>query len=196
MLARAEPQPRSFEGVILSADARTVEIRCHPERSDRASILIRASFALGGILARSRSRRTPIPRRTFSLGCHDPNLPHAPALSSPFKLLYYRRVIPSSAQVPPLRILLLNQRNLFLASPSLQLLLTRDRIGHFAERLVIEQTVNIIFGGKSSESVVPVLSYARAQIARDSNVQCPADATEDVYGVAVLAVRGHRFAWL
>jgi hypothetical protein len=44
--------------------------------------------------------------------------------------------------------------------------------------------------------VVPVLSYARAQIARDSNVQCPADATEDVYGVAVLAVRGHRFAWL
>ncbi len=102
----------------------------------------------------------------------------------------HRLLIPCTAQVLPLRITPFNQRNLSLPFPTFQLLFAGDGPRHFAVRLVIQKPVNLVLGGESVKGVLFVLAYPIRQVARDPDVQRPAETAENVNRVQALVTHG------
>jgi hypothetical protein len=83
------------------------------------------------------------------------------------------------AQVPPLRVALLDEGNFFLSLPTLQLFFASDRGRNLPIGFVIKQAVNLIVGCEPARDMLFVLSHAEGQVAGDADVQRAADAAED-----------------
>jgi hypothetical protein len=115
-------------------------------------------------------------------------------------------LVPPVAQVLPLRVALLDQRNLSLPLPTLQLFFASNGCRNLPIGLVIEQAVNPIgsgsiklshyhpiLGGESAKRVLFVLTHSKGQIAGDADVQRAAEAAENVNRIATLALVTHGF---
>ena len=92
------------------------------------------------------------------------------------------------AQILPLRVALLDQRNLSLPLPTLQLFFASNGCRNLPIGLVIAQAVNPILGGESTKRVLFVLTHSKGQIAGDADVQRAAEAAENVNRIATLAL--------
>ncbi len=60
-----------------------------------------------------------------------------------------------------MRIKRINQRNLLLPPPALELFFAVDGVAHIIEGLPIKQAIHIVFTGETIENVPFVLEYAR-----------------------------------
>ncbi len=84
-------------------------------------------------------------------------------------------------QIPPLRILFLNQSDLPRAFPLLDLLLTSDSVADVAMPLLIHQAMDLILPGESFYQIVLMLPHASRHVMGDAGVErAVSSAGEDV----------------
>src|SRR5688572_18421416 len=74
-------------------------------------------------------------------------------------------------QIAPLRILGLDQIDLPLPPPVLELLLTLDRPLHVAEHLEMNEAMDTVTRGEAGKRFLPVLPQPLHQVRRDTDVQ-------------------------
>jgi hypothetical protein len=90
-------------------------------------------------------------------------------------------------EVRPMRIVFLYQSDLPIASPSLELLLKADRLGHFAKATEEDEPVNAVGCRKALRTLRLVLSYATLKAVGDANVKgSKLLAGQDVDPIAVV----------
>jgi hypothetical protein len=78
---------------------------------------------------------------------------------------------PFNPQIPPLRVVLLDQVDLPLPVPVLQLLLARNRVGHPVKRFGVDQADRAIIRGKTWSRSRAVLVQSRREVGRDADVE-------------------------
>ena len=87
-----------------------------------------------------------------------------------------RRLQGLARQIEPLGIRRIDERDLLFASPSLQLLLSFDRLGCCLERFNVDQPSDVVLC-RVNRHTTPMFFQATPKIRSDSNVQCPAVRT-------------------
>jgi hypothetical protein len=78
---------------------------------------------------------------------------------------------PFNPQIPPLRVILLDQVDLPLPVPVLQLLLARNRFGHPVKRFGVHQADRAIIRRKTWRRSRAVLVQSRCEVGRDADVE-------------------------
>ena len=82
-----------------------------------------------------------------------------------------RRQAQPHRQIRPMRIALVDQVDLPLPMPTLQLLLAHDRWLHVAEQLKVDKAMDGIARGESGERIVAMLPHSRDKIGRYTGVK-------------------------
>ena len=97
----------------------------------------------------------------------------------------------SDRQVRPMRIVFVDQVDLPLPVPALELLFAQNRWFHLPEQLEMNESVNGILRGESGECVAAMLPDSADEIGRDPDIDCSVRlARKDVD--AGLAFVSHR----
>ena len=94
-------------------------------------------------------------------------------------------------QVLPSRIHFLNENDLFLASPSLQLLFTANPREDKFERFVIYQAVNLVLLRKALDGINLMLDDAAIEKSGHAHIECARLAHEDVHPESVIGTIAH-----
>ena len=74
-------------------------------------------------------------------------------------------------QVAPFGVLAVDQVDLPLPPPVLELLLAGDRVNHLVEHLEVDEAMDPVARGETGQGVVPMLPQAPHQVGRNSDVQ-------------------------
>ncbi len=73
-------------------------------------------------------------------------------------------------KIGPMRVALVDQIDLPLPVPALQLLLAQDREFHFAEQFIVDEHVDGIARGKPRQRIITMLPKPRDQVGCDTDV--------------------------
>ena len=82
-------------------------------------------------------------------------------------------------KIDPVRIGRVDEIDLPLAVPALQLLFAKDGWLHLPEQFVVNQAVNVAAAGESRELGIAVLPQAREQVGRHTNVERTVQAARE-----------------
>src|SRR6267378_4082460 len=94
-------------------------------------------------------------------------------------------------QIKPMRIEGLDESNLLRSPPTLQLLLTADRLMHNVKRFPVEQALDFVFVGEPFDPMKFVLESSCMELAGHPDVERSRQATYDVDVVCLsLAMHG------
>ena len=74
-------------------------------------------------------------------------------------------------QVDPLRVFALDQIDLPLAVPALELLFPHNGTFHFAEQLIADEALDLVAAGEAGDDAVPMLPKPAEQVAGHANVE-------------------------
>ena len=91
----------------------------------------------------------------------------------------------SGAQVLPIAIHRFDQGDLLLSAPALDLLLTSDGGQDFTERLVVDQSVDVVACRKPLQQLASVLEHQTFQVASHPGIQRAGFARHDVNVVSL-----------
>ena len=83
-----------------------------------------------------------------------------------------RRQAQPHRQVPPLRVFGVDQTDLPLSVPALELLLAQDRPLHVAEHLEVHEPVNLVSGREPGKQTFAVLDQPLQQVRGNADVDC------------------------
>ena len=104
-----------------------------------------------------------------------------PVQGDGLSIVRQRRQLQSGREIVPIRVVALNQIDLPLAMPVLQLLLACDRLFHGAKQFVAHQAMHRVLFCKAVDFAVSMLPKTSDKIARDADVKRAAGrAGEDV----------------
>ncbi len=82
-------------------------------------------------------------------------------------------VVPTFAQISPLRIHCFYQSILLLSSPCLDFFFPCNGFSDVGKQLVVDQAMALIFLRETIPNVILVLKHALSQIIRNAGIKCP-----------------------
>jgi hypothetical protein len=88
--------------------------------------------------------------------------------------------------------LLFNQRNLTLAQPALQLLLSCNGIVDVLEAFKVDEAVNLVLFCKTIVDSVAMLLYAKEQFTRHADIKCARLIGQNIDEVVVVLSHGRQ----